>query len=83
MFEGTIIDPAIRKQLTRQYREWNNARSKLQGELKCNRCKNYFPRAALTKVYPGPGRWFNLYCDDCLGKYNPRGCSSRGRRGGI
>ena len=32
MFEGTIIDPAIRKQLTRQYREWNNARSKIQGE---------------------------------------------------
>ena len=72
MLEGTIIDPAIRKQLTRQYREWNNARSKLKGELKCNRCKNYFPRDLITKVYTGNGGWWNAYCDECLAKRNPR-----------
>lgn len=66
------IDPAIRKQLTRQYREWNNARSKQKGELKCNRCKNYFPRDLLTRVYTGNGRWWNAYCDECLAKRNPR-----------
>jgi hypothetical protein len=49
MLEGTIIDPAIRKQLTRQYREWNNARSKIQGELKCNGCKKYFPREGVPR----------------------------------
>ena len=72
-----MIDPIIRKQLARQYAEWNNARSRLKGELKCNRCKNYFPRAALMKVYPGPGRYFNWYCDECYAKRKSRGGGSR------
>ena len=66
----SLIESA--KQLTRQYREWNNARSKLKGELKCNRCKNYFPRDLITRVYTGNGRWWNAYCDECLVKRNPR-----------
>ena len=78
MLEGTIIDPAIRKQLTRQYREWNNARSKIQGELMCNGCKNYFPRDEVTRVYPGASNKYNVYCQPCLERRIARTGDRRG-----
>ena len=78
MLEGTIIDPAIRKQLTRQYREWNNARSKLKGDLKCNGCKNYFPRDEVTRVYPGVSNKYNVYCQPCLERRIARTGDRRG-----
>jgi len=63
----------VQSQIAAHYRLWNNARAKEQGELKCNRCKQYFPRDMITRVYYQNGRHWNAYCEDCLAKRNPWG----------
>ena len=77
MLEGTIIDPAIRKQLSRQYHQWYYEREhgderKVKPELKRNTCKECFPREIMTKVKSGTRRQWVSYCPVCLNKRKPR-----------
>ena len=73
----SVIDPAIRKQLSRQYHQWyyereHGAERKVRPELKCNTCKEYFPREITTQVKSGTRRQWVVYCPVCLNKRKPR-----------
>lgn len=77
MLEGTIIDPAIRAQLSRQYKQWyyereHRGKRQVQPELKCNRCKQYFPREIMIMIKTGNDRKWTAYCPECLKKRKPR-----------
>ena len=66
----TCISPEIRRQLAAHYREWETNRARARGGLKCNRCKQYFDREDVIRVYHG--RWWNSYCPECYRLRNPR-----------
>ena len=63
MFEGTIIDPAIRAQLSRQYKQWYYEREHRNS-------RKVQPDMIIIKT--GNDRKHTVYCPECIKKRKPR-----------
>ena len=67
----------VQSQIAAHYKLWYYERThqgtrKVQEKLKCNRCKQYFPREVMSRVKSGSHRQWTAYCPDCLAHRKPR-----------